>query len=480
RTKKSGRTLLITHMSGIQPTSPQSQAQRFQALRRHFDSGATRSYAARRDALGSLGKALKNNEAAILEAMRLDMGKPTFEAYMSELGLVYAEIAHTLKHLKEWMRPQQVRTPLAIQVSSSVVHREPLGIVLIISPWNYPLQLLMAPLIGAIAAGNCALVKPSNEAPRTAAIIERIIAGAFSPEHVAVVQGPGGVVGPQLIERFRFDHIFFTGSPAVGRSIMAMAAPHLTPVTLELGGKSPAIVDREVDLNAAARRIAWAKYFNAGQTCISPDHALVHADVMEPFLIAFTKQVRAFFGEDPKQSPHFARLINAKRFNTVKGYLQHGHIRLGGEHDLDERYVAPTVLMDVPLDSPPMREEIFGPILPVVGWRDKDEVLDLVERNPFPLSAYIFSSNPATARHFIERIPFGGGCVNHCMLQFGNPGLPFGGIGTSGMGRYHGRSSFDVFSHQKGIVTSSTLLDPGVQYPPYNAFKDRVLRWILR
>ncbi|MEO8590276.1 MAG: aldehyde dehydrogenase [Flavobacteriales bacterium] len=453
---------------------------RLAALRQHFDSGATTSYAVRRDALKSLGKALKKNEAAILEAMRLDMGKPAFEAYMSELGVLYGELAHTLKHLKEWMRPQHVRTPFAIQVASSAVHHEPLGVVLIIGPWNYPLQLLIAPLIGALAAGNCAIVKPSNEAPHTAAVTERIIAEAFAREHVTVVQGPGSVVGPQLIERFRFDHIFFTGSPPVGRRIMAMAAPHLTPVTLELGGKSPAIVDHQADLKVAAKRIAWAKYFNAGQTCISPDHALVHADVMEPFLAAFAEHVRAFFGDDPKKSPHFARLINAKRFNIVKGYLQHGHIHLGGQHDEAERYIAPTVLTDLPLDSPPMHEEIFGPVLPVIPWREKEEVLDMVRRNPFPLSTYVFTSNSATARFFTERIPFGGGCVNHCMLHFGNSDLPFGGVGHSGMGRYHGRNSFDVFSHQKGIVTSSTLIDPGVQYPPYSGRKEKVLRWVLK
>lgn len=467
-------------MQEVHPTSPESQAQRFQALRRHFDSGASRPYAARRDALKSLGKALKNNEAAILEAMRLDMGKPVFEAYLSELGVVHAELSHTLEHLKEWMGTQHVTTPIALQLASSAVHREPLGVVLIIGPWNYPLHLVMAPLIGAVAAGNCALVKPSNEAPNTAAVTERIIAEAFAPEHVAVVQGSGSVVGPQLIERFRFDHIFFTGSRPVGRMVMAMAAPHLTPVTLELGGKSPVIVDRDADLNVAAKRIAWAKYFNAGQTCISPDHALVHADVMERFLAAFAMHVRGFFGDDPKRSPHFARIINAKRFNAVRGYLDHGRVHLGGQHDETARYIAPSVLTDVPLDSPPMCEEIFGPILPVIPWKQKDEVLELVRRNPFPLSAYVFTSNATTARFFTERIPFGGGCVNHCMLQFGNPELPFGGVGTSGMGRYHGRNSFDVFSHQKGMVTSSTLIDPGVQYPPYSSRKEKILRWILK
>lgn len=467
-------------MIDVQPTSPALHSQRLQALRGHFESGATRPYAARRDALRALGTALKKNEAAILDALRLDMGKPVFEAYMSELGVVHAELNHTLKHLKDWMRVQRVATPLAIQVSSSAIHREPLGVVLIVGPWNYPLQLLMTPLIGAIAAGNCVVLKPSKEAPHMAALTERIIAGVFDPGHVTVIQGAGSEVVPPLIEGFRFDHIFFTGSPPAGRKIAALAAPHLTPVTLELGGKSPAIVDREADLDAAAKRIAWAKYFNAGQTCISPDHALVHADVMAPFLEKFAKHVRAFFGENPKQSPHFARIINAKRFNILKGYLEHGRIHLGGEHDGMERYIAPTVLTDVSMDSPPMREEIFGPLLPVIPWKTQDEALSLMRRNPFPLSAYIFTSNASTARFFTERVPFGGGCVNHCMLQFGNPDLPFGGIGTSGSGRYHGRQGFETFSHQKGIVTSSTLLDPGVAYPPYSRLKGKILRWVLK
>jgi len=464
----------------IDTNSTTAWAERVIALRRHYDSGATRTYSARRNALLALKESLTKNEAAILDAMRLDMGKPTFEAYVSELGLVYAEIRHTLDHLKAWMRPQRVGTPLSLQVSTSAIHSEPLGVVLIIGPWNYPVQLLLAPLIGAIAAGNCVVVKPSNQAPHTAAVTERILEEAFAPEQVAVVQGAGSVVGPQLIEGFRFDHIFFTGSPAVGRTIMAMAAPHLTPVTLELGGKSPAIVDRDADVNTAAKRIAWAKYFNAGQTCISPDHAFVHTDVMDHFLASFSKHVHRFFGDDPQRSPHFARLINAKRFEVVKGYLQHGHIHIGGTHDAANRYIAPTVLTDVSLDSPPMREEIFGPILPVIPWTEKEEVLQMVRRNPFPLSAYVFTSKNRTARYFTENIPFGGGCVNHCMLHFGNSDMPFGGVGNSGMGSYHGKRSFDLFSHHKGIVTASTMIDPGIQYAPYGRFKEKIMRWVLK
>lgn len=462
------------------PSTPEEMARRCGALRKHFDDGRTRAYAVRRDALKALAAALKAHEADVLEAMHLDMRKPTFEAYMSELGLVHAEIRHALKHLKAWMRPQRVPTPLVLQLAESHIHRDPLGVVLIIGPWNYPVQLLLSPLIGAIAAGNCALVKPSNEAPHTAAVVERILTMAFDPGHVAVVQGPGGVVGPQLIERFRFDHIFFTGSPGVGRKVAAMAAPMLTPVTLELGGKSPAIVDRSADVNAAARRIAWAKCFNAGQTCISPDHALVHTEVMERFLTAFAKHVKHFFGDDPRQSPHFARIINDKRFAVLAGYLRQGKVHMGGAHDASERYIAPTVLIDVSLDDPVMREEIFGPILPVIAWEQREEVLAIAARNPFPLSTFIFTSDRGTERYFMERLAFGGGCVNHCMLHFGNEALPFGGIGTSGQGSYHAKHTFDRLSHPKGIVRSSTLFDHGIQYAPYTRLKERLLRWVLQ
>lgn len=451
--------------------------ERFNALRHHVESGATRSYAARRDALKALATALKKHEQNVLEAMHRDMRKPAFEVQLSELGVVRSEIAYTLEHLREWMRVEEVGTPLTIQPASSSIHRQPLGVVLIIGPWNYPLQLVLAPLIGAIAAGNCAVVKPSNEAPHTAKVTERIIREAFAEEHVAVVQGPGNSVGPQLIERFRFDHIFFTGSPAVGAKIAAMAAPTLTPITLELGGKSPAIVDRNVNIAVAAKRIAWAKFFNAGQTCISPDHALVHAEVMEPFLKAFTHATQGFFGSDPKASPDFARIVNDKRFGVLKNYLDQGTVVFGGQHDAAERYIAPTLMTNVGLDSALMKEEIFGPILPVIPWKDLDEVLKIVRRNPFPLSTYVFTKDRDTERFFTERIAFGGGCVNHCMVHFANEELPFGGIGHSGMGRYHGRQSYELFSHRKSMVRSSTFLDPGVQYAPYSAFKRKVLKW---
>jgi aldehyde dehydrogenase (NAD+) len=461
------------------PTSAAELETRYHALRAHFDSGATRTYKARRKALRALRDAIHAHEEELLAAMHADMRKPRFEAYMSDVGLVYKEIDLLLRHLKAWMRPVQLPTPLAVQVARTTLYPEPLGVVLVIAPWNYPALLLLMPLASAIAAGNCVLVKPSHEALHTAEVVEQIINRAFAPGHVAVAQGPGSSIGPQLIERFRFDHLFFTGSAPVGRKVMAMAAAHLTPVTLELGGKSPAIVDARVNIDKAAKRIAWSKYFNAGQTCIATDHALVHRSVMDPFLDRFSHHTLAFFGEDPRRSPDFARIINDRRFATVKSYLEQGRILLGGTHDATDRYIPPTVLLDVPLDAPVMQEEVFGPVLPVITWTDREEVLAIVQRNPQPLATYLFSDDTVTQRFFRERIAFGSGCINHCFLQFGVPDLPFGGVGRSGMGHSHGRRTFDLFSHQKGIVQASTLIDPGIQYPPYTAFKERVLRWVL-
>lgn len=448
-------------------------------LRAHFDTGATRPYAARRAALKALRAALRAHQEELLAAMHADMRKPRFEAYMSDIGLVHAAIDHALEHLKEWMRPQRVPSPLAIQVAESHVHVEPLGVVLIIAPWNYPVLLLLSPLVGALAAGNCALLKPSEDAPATSAAVERLLRAALPAELVAVAQGPGHEVVPPLMRGFRFDHVFFTGSPPVGKAIMALAAEQLVPVTLELGGKSPAIVDRTADIRTAAKRIAWSKYFNAGQTCIATDHALVHASVMDEFLDRFARFVKKAYGEDPQLSLHYARLVNDRRFAAVSAYLLQGERCIGGATDRADRYIAPTVLTGVSLDSPVMGEEIFGPVLPVIPWNEPEEVLNVTRRNPFPLATYIFSSEARSQRFFRERIAFGGGCINHCLLQFGPEELPFGGVGSSGMGRYHGRNTFDLFSNHKGMVRASALIDPGLQDPPYTKLKERILRCAL-
>ena len=454
--------------------------QRLTDQRAYFKSGATRSFAVRRKALKDLQTAIRCHEDELLAALHKDLRKPPFEAFISEIGTVYQGLQHALDSLKEWMRPEQVSTPLSLQVASSSMRVEPLGVVLIIAPWNYPFQLVMEPLIAAISAGNCALIKPSEETPHTAAVTAKIISSVFDVKHVAVTQGEGKIIVPELIEGFRFDHIFFTGSPGVGSRIMAMAAPQLVPVTLELGGKSPAIVDRTVDLKIAVKRIAWGKFFNAGQTCIAPDHVLIHKDRKDEFLELLQRTLITYYGTDPQKSSHYGRIINAARFEKLKGYMGQGMTVIGGQVDSADRYIAPTVLVGVTHDDSVMKEEIFGPILPVITWQAKAEVLEHIERNPFPLSTYIFSSDRKVQQYFSERIAFGGGCINNCLLHFGNDELLFGGMGTSGMGRYHGKYGFDTFSHTKSIVDSSTLIEHGLQYPPYTTSKEKIARWSMK
>ena len=452
---------------------------RIHALRSSFESGITRDMAMRRTALKRLRAALLRHEEALIAAMHTDMRKPRFEAYLSDIGLVLQTIDEALGHLSEWMTPTQVPTPLAIQVAESSVHKEPLGVVLIIAPWNYPVLLLLSPLVGAIAAGNCVVLKPSEAVPATAAMVERIITEVFDPAQVQVVQGEGHTVVPTLMHGFRFDHVFFTGSPAVGKSLLALAAPQLVPVTLELGGKSPAVVDRSANVRIAAKRIAWSKYFNAGQTCIATDHALVHTAVLDEFVDRYVLSVKRMYGEDPQRSPHYARMVNERRFAAVRPYLDQGRVVIGGQHELADRYIAPTLLLDVPPDASVLREEIFGPVLPVIPWTEREEVMTVLRSNPFPLASYLFSTDKDTQHWFLERILSGSTCINHCMLQFGNSGLPFGGVGTSGMGRYHGRYTFDLFSHHRSVVRASTLVDHGLQEPPYTALKERILRTVL-
>lgn len=444
-----------------------------------YHGGHTLPLSFRKNALQALKKAFKDREAELLEALQADMRKPRFEAYLAEIGQIHAELGHALRNLPEWMEPRRTPGSLALWPATGSVHPRPLGTVLIIAPWNYPAALALSPLIGAVAAGNCAVVKPSEEAPRTAEVVERIIRQAFSPEHVQVVQGIGHEVVPPLIDGFPFNHIFFTGSTNVGRAILTQAAPKMIPVTLELGGKSPAIVDRHVNIDRAARRIAWSKFFNAGQTCIASDYALVHTEVMDSFLQAFTKHTKAFFGKEPQHSPDYARMVNDKHYQRVIRYLADGRALIGGQHDATERYIAPTVLTDVSLDSPVMQEEIFGPVLPVIPWSTLEEAEAIIRRNPTPLALYVFSKDRSVQRHITERIAFGGGCINHCLLHFGDVNLPFGGVGTSGMGRYHGKASFHQFSHQQSIVQAGALPEPGIQYPPYKGWKEKVIRWVL-
>jgi len=443
----------------------------FNMKRKYFDDGNTRSYEFRIAQLIKLKQMIKENEKEILEALYLDLHKPAFEAFTAEIGIMYEEINYSIKHLKSWMKPEKIRTPIVLAPSTSYVYSDPLGVALIIGPWNYPFQLLLAPLVGVISAGNCAIIKPSYQSKHTSEIVAKIIGETYKEEYISVAEGPGSMIGPMLIERFRFDHIFFTGSPSVGKQIAAMAANHLTPLTLELGGKSPVIVDKDVNIDVAARRITWAKYFNAGQTCVCPDYLLIHESIKDEFLSKMKFYIKEFFGDKPIESESFGRIINEKRFYILKEYINEGNIIFGGDTDRESKYISPTIIDGINMESKIMKSEIFGPILPVMTYKDIHDTLSIVRENRYPLALYLFTKNKDVEKFILENIEFGGGCINNGMIHLVNSKMPFGGVGNSGMGRYHGRNSFDAFSHKKSVVKTGEWLDPSLRYAPYSAKK---------
>jgi aldehyde dehydrogenase (NAD+) len=452
----------------------------FNIHRTFFDEGNTKSYQFRKNQLVNLRKAIKKFEPEIIEALHADMHKPSFESFISEIGFLYAEIKHTLEHLEEWMEPETVDTPLALQISSSKIYSEPLGVVLLIGPWNYPFQLLMAPLVGAIAGGNCSILKPSDNTKHTAKIIEKLVKETFDEKFVSVIQGPGSIIGPMLIEKYRFDHIFFTGSAKVGKQIMKMASEHLTPVTLELGGKSPVIVDKDVNIDIAAKRLVWAKCFNAGQTCVGPDYLLVHESIKDKFVKRMIHWIKEFFGENPLESEYFTHIVNTKRFEILLSYLKNVNILHGGKSNADTLCIEPTLVDGIPEGHPIMQEEIFGPVLPFFTFKDLKEIVPIIRRHRYPLSCYVFTNNKSTEKFVIENIEFGGGCINNALAHLANPDLPFGGVGYSGMGNYHGKNSFDVFSHKKSVLKTKFFFDPSLRYPPYTKLKNRWLHYFFR
>jgi aldehyde dehydrogenase (NAD+) len=430
-----------------------------------FKSQATKSLAFRLEALRGLKATIKAMESEILEALRLDLNKSDFEGFSSDVGLIYSEITHFEKSLSDWMKPQKVGSPFFLLPASSQIISEPKGVVLIIGAWNYPFQLVLAPLIGAIAAGNCVIIKPSELATHSEAVLAKIISKSFAPEFCAAVVG-GAEVSSYLCG-LNFNHIFFTGSTKVGRLIMQSAAPLLTPVTLELGGKSPCVVDADVDISIAAKRIVQGKFYNAGQTCIAPDYVLVQKSVKSQLIKELMKWIDIFLGADPKKSPHYCRIINEMHFNRLLSLMNGQEIVYGGQHDLQSRYIAPTLLEPKSIDSPIMKEEIFGPMLPILEFEQLNDALALIELNPFPLACYVFSDDQKFISRVLKEVSFGGGCVNNCLLHFANPELPFGGVGSSGHGSYHGRKSFEVFSHQKSILSTPTRFDNPFRYVPY-------------
>ena len=442
------------------------------AQKTYFRSGATLSEAFRRTMLRRLDAALANWEKRLCDALWTDLHKSPEEAFLTEISIVRGEIRSHLGHLGKWMRPEPRPTPLKLLPSKSRIVSEPLGQALIVAPWNYPVQLLLNPLVGAISAGCTALLKPSPYTPHVAKTIEGLISEIFDEQYVAVVQGDREV--NTLLFGMRWDAIFFTGSPALGRIVMAAAAKNLTPVVLELGGKSPCIVDRGADIEVAARRIAWGKTLNAGQTCIAPDYLLIHRSLQDRFTEAFARALHRLHGDDAQQSPHYVRLVNDRAFERVAGYLAQSKVLIGGRTDAADRYIEPTLLTDTDPASPVMQEEIFGPVLPMLPFDDIGEAVALVNDREKPLALYYFGPEKA-GREVLLRTSSGGACLNDVIMQIANDRLPFGGVGNSGMGRYHGRDSFDAFSHRRGVVESPARFDLPFRYPPYKGF-----RWVKK
>jgi aldehyde dehydrogenase (NAD+) len=446
-------------------------------LRTTFAGGRTRPVAWRRAQLESLHAMLVDHEDEFLDALATDLAKPPLEGYATDVGFVKNDIEHALAHLERWTAPEKVRTPLSVKPGRAWVQREPFGVVLVIAPWNYPVQLTLAPLVGALAAGNCAVVKPSELAPTTSAVLARWIPEYTDRDAVAVVQG--GVDETTALLAQRWDHVFYTGNGRVGRIVMRAAAEHLTPVTLELGGKSPVVVDRSANIAVAGKRIAWGRYLNAGQTCIAPDYVLCHRDVIDELTDAIHDAVRAFYGPDPRLSRDYARIVNTHHLRRLVSYLDDGEIAFGGEFDEPTRYLAPTALREVADDAPSMSDEIFGPVLPIRSVVDTDEAVDFVVARDKPLALYVFADNDVVAHDVIDRTSSGTAAVNATLYQVAVPDLPFGGVGESGTGRYHGRHSFETFSHPKGVLHKATRPDPALAYPPYSRWKGRLLRRFL-
>ena len=440
-----------------------------EAQRAFFRSGETLSLKHRQKALCTLSKALKLWESRIAEALWKDLHKSYEEAYMTELSIVLGEIDNHLRHLKLWMTPKPVATPIKMMPSRSKVMAEPLGCSLIMAPWNYPVQLLLNPLVGAISSGCTAILKPSPYVPHVSKVLEEMIKESFSPEFIAVVQG-NREVNTALLEQ-RFDIIFFTGSPDLGRKVMRAASEHLTPVVLELGGKSPCIVDKDANLTMAARRIAWGKSLNAGQTCIAPDYLLVHADIKEQLISELKKEFTRLHGTNPKESKHFVRIVNERAFDRLVGYIQGADVVMGGEYDREERYIAPTLIDHVDANSPIMQEEIFGPIFPIVTFSTTEEAIRFVTGREKPLALYYFGESKKNIRQVLKHTSSGGACINDTIMHIANEKLPFGGVGQSGMSAYHGKESFKVFSHYRAVVTTPTWLDLPFRYMPYKFFK---------
>lgn len=447
------------------------------AQKKYFIQGHTRDVEKRIAHLKSLRTFIQVNEAEILEALLEDLGKPYFEGYATEVGYVLESISYIIKHLHSWVKDHKVKSPLHQMPSTSFVKYEPYGIVAVMAPFNYPFQLVIEPMVGAIAAGNTVIIKPSEYTPKTTTLLKNLIHECFPPEYVSIITGDR-TVADELIHA-PVDYIFFTGSVAVGKLVMKAAAERLTPITLELGGKSPTIVHKDANLSVAAKRIAWGKFINTGQTCIAPDYVYVHESVKDEFLGELEIAIQKFYGENPLLSNDYGKIVNERHYDRLVTLLNQEKIVIGGEVDRDTLFIAPTVMENITWDDGIMADEIFGPILPVLSYSDLNETLKLIANKPKPLALYLFSESDIVQKIVMEKVQFGGGCINDTLTHTVNPNMPFGGVGTSGIGSYHGYESFLTFSHQKSIHKKSTKIETGIAFPPYKN-KLKLIKKILK
>jgi len=445
--------------------------------RKFFSSGKTLDINYRIAILKKLRSLIILHEQDIVDALWKDFHKPEFEVIATESRFVLKELNFTIRNLRRWSRSKRVRTPVVHFLSHSYVAAQPYGQVLVLSPWNFPFQLAFMPIIGAIAAGNCVIIKASRQVPAISAVMEKILSH-LPAELITMINGDHKISDFLLDQKF--DYIFFTGSPEVGKHVMKKAAHNLTPVSLELGGKNPCVVAADARLDYAARRIAWGKFINCGQTCVSPDYLLVDINVKDRLLELITGEIEKFYGENPEKSRDFARVISSRNVLRLSGFIKHGSVVTGGVTDPETRYVSPTIIKNVKPGDPVMQEEIFGPVLPVIDFEKFDEVYKIIEQNPKPLATYIFSSDKKLIREFLTKTQSGNACVNETVMQIASPYLPYGGVGSSGIGRYHGRKSFETFSNMRSVLVKSNLLDIWLRYPPYSKFKTKIVSFLMK
>lgn len=470
-----------TETSMTKPFTPAFEQNSLAALvekqRNFFATGKTRDVNYRLEALGKLKTILENYETEIGDALKADLGKPFLEAYSSEIAIVKEDLHYVMKRLKKWARPQKVASPMVTWPARSMILPEPYGNTLIIAPWNYPFQLTVSPLIGAIAAGNTAIIKPSELTPKTQELLVRLLNSVFPAEYIYCVGG--GIEESTALLDHRFDFIFFTGSTRVGKIVAEKAAKYLTPTCLELGGKSPCIVDKNVDMKTTARRIVWGKFLNAGQSCVAPDYILIDKEIYEPFTKMVTETITEFFGTDPHASESLGRVVNTQHFDRLQKLVEPGKVIMSSASVREEKFMAPTVMKDVAWNDRVMGEEIFGPVLPLMSYSNLDEAMKNIQMREKPLALYLFSTNSTVQEKVLTNLSYGGACVNDTMVHLTNPLLPFGGVGESGMGSYHGRKSFDLFSHMKSVMVKPFWGDATMRYAPYTGWKLKLIRFFL-